>query len=160
VKLKWLVILAAILGVSTVFSVDRVYDVVRPPASLPVHSSDTLLTAMLVATLLLGWIPLSLTVMAVKLVLYVGRRRVGSTPGRSFPSEKWDRLLPGLRLGLGFVLPVLLWALGPEAWSVWALPGIAASEIFDRAEFYHELEIVSPRRQAALDRDRLRQAAA
>jgi DMSO reductase iron-sulfur subunit len=124
-------VLAACTGLLALFCVDRVYDIVRPRGRPPIHSADTLLTASFVWAVLLGSLPGFLVVAVAKLFLYVARgRRAG-----------WRM---GLRIGLGFVAPVLLWTLWPEAWPGWMLLGIAAGETIDRAEFYDELEVVKP----------------
>lgn len=150
---------AAISGVLTLFSVDRVYDVVRPPTGHRLHSADTVLTGLLVAALIRGHVPLSLTVMAVKLALYLTRRlRRLRSEQVAHNVNSW--VLSGLRVGLGLALPVLLWVLGHEAGAAWAIVGIAVGEILDRAEFYNELVNPSLRRLAAIDLERLRFKAA
>ena len=36
----------AVIGFAALFAIDRVYDKVRPPGSLPLHSADTVLTGL------------------------------------------------------------------------------------------------------------------
>jgi DMSO reductase iron-sulfur subunit len=147
---------AAALAIATLVSVDRVYDCVRPAQSFPIHSADTVLTGFLVGALLLGVAQASVMILAVKLALYVSRhlRRQEEGRGRSV-TRGW--VGPALRVGLGFILPILLWALEPASWHVWASVGIIAGEMIDRAEFYNGLEMVNPRGQLEADLERLRQ---
>jgi DMSO reductase iron-sulfur subunit len=144
------------LGLLTLVSVDRVYDFVRTPVARPVHSADTLLTGLLASTLVLDEGPLALTVLAVKLALYATRHMRRHDLASGGPG--WS--LPAVRILLGFVLPPLLAQVAPAMSPAWAWACIGIAEIVDRAEFYNELEIQTPRRQAELDLGRLRQKAA
>lgn len=129
---------AALLGFAGLFAMDRVYDVVRTAAARPVHSADVLLTALLVAGLLVGSLPLAGFVAFVKLALYLRR------PRRFAP---WGLV----RVGCGFVFPLVMGLADPERWPAWALAGTAAGELVDRGEFYGELEVPTPRRQMAAE---------
>jgi DMSO reductase iron-sulfur subunit len=141
---------AAALAIATLVSVDRVYDCVRPAQMFPMHSADMVLTGLLVAALLLGIGPATFIILAAKLILYASRHpRWLGEGGGSLATTGW--IAPALRAGLGCILPALLLALEPGNWRVWASVGIVAGEIIDRAEFYNELEIVSPRAQVVTD---------
>lgn len=143
------------LGLLTLLSIDRVYDAVRTARASPVHSADALLTGLLVGSLLSDQLLLVLSTLAVKLALYAGRHL--RRPGQG--ARALSRIRLGLRIALGFVLPPLLWSLGSDGSSLVALTSIAVAEILDRVEFYSELEILTPRGQAARDLLRLREAA-
>jgi hypothetical protein len=73
---------------------------------------------------------------ALKLYLYVTRKI-----GDGFQWPEWALL----RLGAGFVLPVVMYFLDPERWTLWALAGTAVGEIVDRCEFYDGLRVPTPR---------------
>ena len=140
----WLGAAAAIAGLFVVFSIDRVYDVVRPRGQLRLHSGDTVLIAAGLATLLTGNVMAFALVAGIKLVLYVDRKR----RVRSAASPR--ALVASVRL-LGLALPLLLLAAWPSTAAVWATLVFAVGEGIDRLEFYGELEVVSPHRQARLD---------
>jgi len=134
--------LAGGLGLVTLFLMDRVYDPVRRAGAKPLHSADVLLVGALLAAVLLRWPEAFAALAVLKLVLYL-RRRVGpeSEPERSTAA------LPVGRILVGFALPSLLWWLGSEVASIVVFA--ALGEAVDRGEFYHGLEIPTPRSAAA-----------
>ncbi len=140
----------AFLGLATLFAVDRVYDLVRTADARPLHSADVVLTGPLWAGLLIASLPVAGLAALIKLVLYL-RRKVR----RRDLGGGWSLA----RLGIGFVLPAAMGLADPTRCPVWALAGTAVGELIDRCELYGELEAPSPRRQMALDGDRLRSTA-
>jgi Fe-S-cluster-containing dehydrogenase component/DMSO reductase anchor subunit len=138
---------AAALGLLTLFSMDRVYDPVRPPGPR-VHSADTLLTGALVGFLLVDQPVLSTVVVLMKLVLYVARfgRERGSP---AFWLVRGPRLL-----GLLLTIPLAVLAPGPVAPAAWV--ALLVGEVIDRAQFYEALRITSPHRAAAAHLERAR----
>ncbi|MCP4661755.1 MAG: dimethyl sulfoxide reductase anchor subunit [bacterium] len=142
----WLLRLAVPVGFAALYAVDRVYDVVTWEKSFRVHSADVLLTGLLLTGILLGNLPIAAFFALVKLFLYpvgkVGfmRRRRSPRPCRSL-----------LRVGSGFLFPLVMGLADPARWPVWALAGTAIGEFVDRCEFYLELEVTTPRRQMALE---------
>ena len=135
-----LVIVAPLIGIALAFSIDRVYDLVRPNGQ-PLHSADLLLTSVLVAGLVGGRMPVVLIVSALKVALYVLRFRAPHDP----ISRPWPVRV--LRLtGLAAVL-----FLGVSGWKEGLWAAVAIGELIDRAQFYTELRARSPRQQAAVD---------
>jgi ferredoxin len=131
-----------VLGLVALFSMDRVYDPVRPSWARPVHSADAVLTGPLFAAVLLRW-PLAFTALAlIKLLLYLGRKRNEDPDVRPL-----TRALILGRVLVGLVLPSTLWWLGSGPG--WIFPFVALGEALDRGELYHELEIPTPRAAAA-----------
>ena len=145
----WLTLSAAIVGFAALFAVDRVYDLVRPAQARPLHSADVLLTGALLAGILAGNLPLSAIVGLLKLNLYL-RRKSEARRRRIDPRWRWG----AVRLGAGFVAPVLLGFADPAAWPAWALAGAAVGELVDRCEFYQELEVPTPAGQMARELNR------
>jgi ferredoxin len=131
---------AAVLGIVTLFSIDRVYDPVRPPG-LRAHSADTLLTGALVGFLAGHLLAAAAAIAVGKLVLYLAR----------FPRERGESIPWGIRglrvLGLLAVISAPLSGSGSIA--IWL--ALALGEILDRAQFYEGLEASSPRRTAVAD---------
>jgi hypothetical protein len=79
-----------------------------------------------------------------KLVLYTVRHRGGR-------AGKTHWVLPGTRVMLGFLVPGLAWIAAGTP-----LPGVVLASVFvaeslDRAEFYAELDLLTPERQAQRD---------
>jgi DMSO reductase iron-sulfur subunit len=140
----WLGLAAGVAGLLTLFSIDRVYDIVRPRGSLRLHSADTVLVAAALAALLARSVAVFALVAGIRLVLYLQRK------SRAGNSTRTPALCTPIRLA-ALALPLLLWIALPGAWLAWAILALAVGESIDRAEFYEELEVVSPRRQARFD---------
>ena len=129
-------LLAVGLGFATLLSMDMVYNI--PGLRVPTvpHSAMTTLTALFLLGLWVGSPWIALPAAALKIVLYLSRP-VLQGPG-------W-RALATLRLGLGFLLPALVWMAGIESMPL-LLGGPLLAETLDRAQFYAELDCLSPRR--------------
>jgi DMSO reductase iron-sulfur subunit len=97
---SWLGLAAGLAGLVALFSIDRVYDLVRPRGALRVHSADTLLVAAALAALLAQSVVAFALVAGIKLVLYLYRK---STAG---DSKGTPALFVPIRLG-GLVLPLV-----------------------------------------------------
>jgi hypothetical protein len=133
-------------GLLCLFAMDRVYDVVRPRdrARIPMHSADALPTTLFLASVLSGSGAGTLLFGIIRGGLYlerkIGMRREGKNPRMALSSA---------RMAAGFFLPGVAWLVdggGPVV-----LAGVLAGELIDRLEFYGELEVPTPRRQAAID---------
>jgi len=137
-------IAASLAGGLTLFSIDRVYDIVRARGALRVHSADTVLVASALTALLARSAPAFGLLAGVRLALYLQRKT------RARYVKRTPTLCTPVRVA-GLVLPLLLWIVFSDAWQGWAILAFAAGEGVDRAELYQELEVVSPRRQARLE---------
>jgi Fe-S-cluster-containing dehydrogenase component/DMSO reductase anchor subunit len=133
-------ILAGLLGVATVYCIDRVYDPVRRAATRPAHSADATTTAVALAALLAGLHGWFVLFGVVKVALYTRRRR-DLPRSRVFPV----RSTAVVRVLAGFVAPALLRIVFPGVPLVWSVLAFFAGEGIDRIEFYAELEIETPR---------------
>lgn len=132
---------AAVLGAATLFSIDRVYDLVRPSRHR-LHSADTVLTGALLAFLLGGAPGAAAAVAAVKGFLYVAGVR-GNPAGMGAAAAH------GLRLA-GLALAAAA-GFGSGSIPVWVWLLLVLAEVIDRVRFYRGLRVVSPHRQTAAD---------
>lgn len=142
--------LAGIAGMFCLYAIDRVYDATVRQRAFHVHSADTLLTGLFLIGVLSGSVPACLALGSLKLGLYAHRKSVLHRRGRD-----WRPAFSAARVGLGFVVPLLIWMVKADVAGDWLLGAVAAGELIDRAEFYLELVFVSPRRQAVEDLRRL-----
>ncbi len=129
------------LGFAALLSMDMVYRI--PGSRVPAvpHSAMTTLTAALLLGLLVRspWVALPAAI--VKFVLYLSR------PG-NLGSGK--RALSIVRVGLGLVAPLVVWMTGSDSMAL-LLAGPLLGEIVDRAQFYEELDFLTPQRQIERD---------
>lgn len=135
--LHWI---AAGTGVLALWTMDRVYDPVRPPEARPVHSADTVLMGPAVAALLLGSLPAFLLLAVVKAGLWM---RLGAPGSRSSGWSRGPAWAAG-RLGLGLLVPAALLGAAPSWAPGWGLALFLAGELVDRAGFYDDLETSRP----------------
>lgn len=132
--LPWLGPVVAASGFALLFAIDRVYDVTAT-RGLRWHSAGALLSGLLVAGIA-GDQPLLWGVAAFfKLVTFLARRRHRFGGGEALR-------LGALLLGSGLLTAEL---------SAAGILVLALGEVLDRAAFYRELEITTPRVQAQAD---------
>jgi DMSO reductase anchor subunit len=122
---------AAVVGWLALLAVDRVYDPVRRPRSMPVHSADVLGMAALLTAVLLGQLLVALVIAGVRLLLF-GLRQTALRP---FFPQGWARTV--IRI-IPPAVGLALMALGENVWTSLIL--ISLGEIADRLFFYLELQ--------------------
>lgn len=136
----------AAAGWVALFSIDRVYDPVRRPRSIRLHSADTLPVAATSTALLALWaglpgaLPLVLTALGLRTALYLARKGTIHRRDRLPPRP----LLSALRIGAGFLFPAALLACGTPGAPILAMAGALLGEILDRTEFYLDLSPLTP----------------
>ncbi len=150
--------LAAAVGFTALFSMDRVYEVVSLRPRFPLHSAHVTLVGLFLLGLGASDPRVAGTVGLVRFALYGARKIQFARDGE--PHRPW---LTAPRLLFGFLVPAVLWARHAEALRPGVLGtedallltasfvGVALGEIIDRVEYYLELDVLTPRRQ--IDRD-------
>lgn len=136
--------LSAFAGLACLFSMDKVYDVLPRRHPRRFHSAQVTLTGLLFWFLLAGWSTPSFLLLGLKAALYLLRKK--DLRRRKLPVRP---LLSLLRLLIGIVLPLYLLTLPGTVWPL--LLGVLAGELIDRAEFYLELDVVTPAQQMEED---------
>jgi Fe-S-cluster-containing dehydrogenase component len=133
-------------GALLLFAIDRVYAVARLPGWARPHSGAVTFIAPFLLGVFAARREVALAAGLVQFALYL--RRYHGTAYAGLPTRP---ALSGLRLGLGFVLPFVVW----DAFESWApaavIGGALAGALADRLEFYLDLEFRSPQRQLAVD---------
>lgn len=140
----------ALLGVATLFAMDRVYDPVRPDGPWRLHSADVVGTGLLVAAVVRGAWPVVVGITVVKLglaALRIMRRVDAASLGRVVARVLLGALVPLAAAGDGggIALPLSLLAVG---------------ELLDRIDFYATLVSRGPRTKAHFDARSAHRAAA
>lgn len=134
-SLAWV---AGSMGFVGLMAIDRLY---RSALKSGLHSGGALLTGHYLMGLLANLSLLVYGAGAVKLLLYLHRKRHFAKRGR--PVRVGFSLL---RIALGFLGPLLLMGWNPGLAALSALLG----DLVDRAEFYDELEVPTPARELSL----------
>ena len=135
--MKWLVV---VLGLASLISIDRVYQVL--PGKTPAfHSANVLLTGILFFSFFIGRKELFLSVLAVKIILYIVRK---------FPIRKKSLFNPFVlmsRLIIGFFFASMFGISDSSRVQMIGFICLLVGEIIDRCEFYLELKIPTPQWQ-------------
>lgn len=130
------------VGWLMLFAVDRVYDPVRRPRSMPVHSADVLGIAALLTAVVIGQMWLTLILATGRLLLFF----VGFVGNGQPVVRNWLRILSRV---VPLILGVMLMVLGESQWGPLVLIGIG--EGVDRALFYLDLRPTTIAETAAAD---------
>ena len=132
-----------ILGLATLVSIDMVYATVERRSTPVEKSGSVVLTGILLFSVLGQIFPLLIAVLVGKCVLYV--RELLKTRRRNLP-----RLLASsVRIAAGFAVPLLLSSVQANMWFVAMF--VLIGESINRAEFYVDLDVITPRRQIERD---------
>lgn len=138
--------ITSLTGFAALLAMDMVYVAVQRTNKVNFHSALSVLNGLHFGLLFSG-IPLFFGLTSLLKLLLYGRRKFSYRKHK----QATRPLLTTLRLGLGFALPLTLWMIDPADHSVFIVAGVLAGEMIDRAEFYLEIKIITPRHQMALD---------
>jgi DMSO reductase iron-sulfur subunit len=147
---RWMIALAVIFGFLALFSFDRVYSVVALETKFKYHSASVLLTGLFFASLFSGFGFGIVIFGGIKLVLYLKQFL-----SRLRNSKALSLIIGITRLGLGFMLPVIIWYW--EIVTFWPIVFIliTMAELIDRCQFYNQLKVITPAKQMMLDLEEL-----
>jgi DMSO reductase iron-sulfur subunit len=127
-------------GIITLISIDMVYVAIPQMTKNKLHSAQVFFTGLLYFSVLVDSQILFLVMICIKTFLFI-RRKTDENTLTSFISI--------LRIGIGFLLPVLLWIIGIESQLIFC--SLLFAEVIDRVNFYQNLDIISPARQMEMD---------
>lgn len=136
--LAWI---AIAFGIISLFSVDMVYQVLKRKEKMPVHSAMVLLTSLVLFSTMNGITFLIGFSITLKLGLYI-YRKIFYLRSKTYTSIIYSIIrigclvFPVFFLGSGF-------SLGVNIWQILAI--ILLGEIIDRAEFYYEARVSTPK---------------
>jgi DMSO reductase anchor subunit len=136
-------ILSVLLGLATLVSIDMVYATVERRSTPFEKSGSAVLTGVLFFAVLAQTSLLLVTILVGTCVVYV--RGLLKTRQRGLPRI----VASAVRIVMGFVLPLLLLSAQGNMWFVAMF--VLIGESINRAEFYLDLDIITPRRQIELD---------
>ncbi len=132
----------SLAGFLCAFSVDKVYKVAKKTTRFELHSASVFLTALLFFSLLTNNESFIIIILGLKTLLYLYRKIYYIIHGKLLRI-----VLTIARIGFGFIVPVVWWNhLQLGIWEPMML-SVLIGEVFDRVEFYLELEILSPKIQ-------------
>ncbi len=133
---KELGLLTTIFGLLTLVSIDNIYRQLPSKKENKYHSADVLFfTVFLYVAILVSNPWMFFAAIALKVYLYITRKLMFKKEGKNLLL-----VLSGLRLLLGFIIPVSLYfSLGFDTINYTVLIFVVLGEVIDRIEFYLEL---------------------
>jgi len=134
---------ASLAGLATLISMDMVYTVAEKKPMPGLTSASVLVTGLLFFSALLGMMWLFVIVTGWKFIFY--SLEFVRPPTRDLPRV----VLSVFRIVVGFILPFML--LGSPSGRIAAGILLVVAELINRAEFYVDLEFLSPQRQINKD---------
>lgn len=146
--------LAAGVGFINLYTIDRIYQVAMKTGPGNFHSAQVLFTGFFLTGILVKNAWLMGIFGLIKLFLYLFRKYYFLKTG-----QKTRPLISVLRIISGFGAPLVLLIakdpLLPGAFGLAATMGVLIGELIDRAEYYGELDVITPEKQILADLLRL-----
>jgi len=132
--IEWLAWSAMAMGVLSLISIDMVYKLTYRKDKLIFHSAMVWITGLLIFGLAIQSDFLIAMTLTAKITLYSARK---------YQLKRFS-FLSILRLS-GLIGLIVYWAISPFDIPVWLYLLLGLGELIDRAEFYHEIEIITPK---------------
>ncbi len=145
IPIKALALISIVIGLFTLFSIDRVYDVTLKRTPNNLHSSSVFLSALFFAAIVLNVWYLWASIGLIKALLYSHRKFYFYETKQQIRS-----FISSLRMDFMITIPLLMWVFGLNYfWGYFTF--VLLGEIVDRFEFYAELEVMTPQKQISID---------
>ncbi|NVO09528.1 MAG: 4Fe-4S binding protein [Bacteroidales bacterium] len=135
----YILIITAVISLSLLISIEMVYSIPKKNYKTPLHSSNTVLTALMFGFLYSGLLKLLVAVITIKALLYIVRK------GNSQPYlEPLTMVFIFIRVLFGLIFPIGVISFASDNGSLFLLFPLLIGEIIDRYEFYNDIYIDSP----------------
>ena len=141
-----LVYIALFSSLGLLISIDKVYSIVTQSTPLNLHSAYIVLTGFLFASLLFNNYIMFLLIALLKATLYTYRKYYFWKKGKDI-----RLFIIGLRLDMLISFPLIFYFFNFTNYSVWILVSVLLGEFIDRAEYYEELDVITPKKQIKSD---------
>lgn len=137
---------AIIFGILALFSIDKVYELAIQPIKLELHSAHVFLSYFLFTAIFMGQYFALAIIILIKAATY-GYRKLEMRKLK----KNYRMFISAWRLDLLISFPVIFWIFGISNIQWWVFASILLGEMIDRAEYYDELDIITPKKQVEMD---------
>jgi DMSO reductase anchor subunit len=141
---------AAISGIIALFSIDKVYQLAIQPTPIEMHSAHVFLSFFLFTSLFFESYLAFAFVALIKVGLYSYRKLYFRKN-----NKRTRMLLSAWRLDMIISFPLLFWLFDISNIFWWIFASVLIGEMIDRAEYYDELDVITPKKQIEKDLKRL-----
>ncbi len=142
--------IALFSAVFLLISIDKVYRFIIQPTPLELHSAHVTLTGFLIAALFFNNLLMFALVVSLKTGLYIYRKYYFWKN-----KQNYRPFLTAWRLDMLISFPFIFWLFNFSNLNWWILASILIGEFIDRAEYYEELDVLTPEKQIETDFNRL-----
>ncbi len=134
---KYMLVTTSILSLLLLISIEMVYSVPKKKYTTPLHSSNTILTALMFALLYNGLLKLLIALIVIKALLYIVRK--GAQPILTL-----SIILVFIRVLFGLIFPIGIISFTSDNNSPLLLFSLLTGEIIDRYEYYNDIYVDTP----------------
>ena len=138
-------------GILLLISIDKVYRIVIQPAPFELHSAHVVFTGFLLASVLFDNYFAFILLASLKTSLYTYRKYHFWKKGLNY-----RLFISGWRLDMLLSFPLIFCFFDFSNLSWWVIVRVLIGEIIDRAEYYEELDVITPQKQIEHDFNRLK----
>ena len=138
---NYMLVITSLISLMLLISIEMVYSIPKKSYRTPLHSSSTVLTALMFAFLFCGLWKLLVAVIAIKALLYIIRK--GDSEIVLSPLKM---LITSFRTLIGLIFPIGIVCFTKHESSISLLLCLLSGEIIDRFEFYSDIYIDTPSR--------------
>ena len=143
--------IALFSGVFLLISIDKVYRLLIQSTPLELHSAHITLTGFLISSLFFNNYLMLIIVAIIKTGLYIYRKYYFWKKGLNY-----RLFITAWRLDMIISLPLTFWLFDFSNLNWWILASVLIGEIIDRAEYYDELDVITPKMQIENDLNRIK----
>lgn len=137
---------AIVFGLLSLFSMDKVYHLAIQSTKFEIHSAHVFLSFFLFTAIFLGNNTAFLIMAFIKSGLYINRKlEMGKM------KKNYRLFLTAWRLDMILSFPFIFWLFDFSNIFWWVFISVLIGEIIDRAEYYNELDIITPKKQIEMD---------
>lgn len=144
-----LLFLALFSGAFLLLSIDKVYHILIQATPLSIHSAHVVLTGFLFSALLFQNYFMFFLLSIFKTSLYAYRKYYFWKQGKPF-----NMFVSAWRLDMLVSFPLIFWFINFSDLNLWTLASVFVGELIDRAEYYQELDVMTPEKQIRKDFNR------
>ena len=138
---KYMLGITSFISLMLLISIEMVYSIPPKNYRTPLHSSNTVLTALMFTFLFVGLWRLLVALIVIKALLYIIRK--GDSEKTLSPQ---NMVITSFRILIGLIFPIGIIFFTKQEFSISILICLLIGEIIDRFEFYNDMYIDTPLR--------------
>ncbi len=132
-------LMTSIVGIVLLFSIEMVYSITKKNYKVPIHSANTILTAIMFALLFNHFWKLTFAVVAIKTLLYIIRK---SQSDNDYNLK--SLIFNFMRILIGSIIPISIIGFSSSPLFFLIFIMVLLGEVIDRFEYYDDIYVTTP----------------